>query len=45
MYSEISDEDDEDDAIPIVISEDELSVTQPESIRRVPRYFTLRVGK
>ena len=40
MYSEISDE---DDVIPIVISEDELTVTQPESIRRVSKYFTLRL--
>ena len=40
VYSEISDDD--VDVIPIVISEDELTVTQPESIRRVTKYFALR---
>ena len=42
VYSEISDEDDDDDVITIVISEDELTVTQPESIRCVTNYFALR---
>ena len=38
-YSEISDEDYDDGAIQIVISEYELTMTQPESIRRVTKYF------
>ena len=42
VYSEISDEDDDGgDVTPIVISEDDLTVTQPESVRRVTKYFAL----
>ena len=41
-YSEISDDDYDDDVIPIVISEYELTMTQPESIRLVTKYFSLR---
>ena len=38
MYSDITDEDDNNgDVIPIVISEDELKVTQHEFIRRVTK--------
>ena len=41
VYSEILDQDDDDgDVTPIIISEDELTVTQQESIRRVTKYLS-----